>query len=90
MVQRFDEDAVRRLQGIVQQLQDGAFSKLPQALENIKDLAKESGSEKLIKSTEELADLANSGLLAAYDELMASVNKFIEGNKSIFNQLNLH
>lgn len=88
MVQSFDEDAVRRLQGVVQQLEGGAFSKLPQALENIKDLAKESGSEKLIKSTEELSELANSGLLVAYKELMESVNQFIEGNKKIFNAVN--
>ena len=88
MVQSFDEDAVRRLQGVVQQLEGGAFSKLPYALENIKDLAKESGSEKLIKSTEELCELANSGLLVAYKELINSVNQFIEGNKKIFNAVN--
>ena len=35
-----------------------------------------------------LCELANSGLLVAYKELMNSVNQFIEGNKKIFNAVN--
>lgn len=71
---RENHDAVKKVHDY---LTEGAFTKLPGALQTIVEQAERSGAEKLIKDCRVAAEEATPKMLKSYDQLMAVVEKYL-------------
>ena len=87
MAQNFNPESYRKIVASYEALQDGPFSKLQSAADEVLEQATQSGVTKLIGSCQGLAEEGVPAILKMYDQFMESVGAYLEKNKKLYDAL---
>lgn len=89
MAQSFDPDVYKKIVSVVDDLESGAISKLPTAIEVVSEQAKASGITNLIASTTNAAEIGIPAFTKAYKEMLDCCKEYTDKAKSVFDALGI-
>lgn len=81
---KFDPEAYVKIRAVHEELQDGAFIKLPGAMEVVVEQAESSGITNLIKSCKAAQEEGVPAIIKAYQELMKVTENYLKANKKMY------
>ena len=85
MAQQYDPEAYRIIKQVSEELRDGAISKLPGALEVIKEQAEKNGLPVLVESTTNAAEVGAPAFVKCTNELLDAVDEYHHKAENFFN-----
>ena len=84
MANNFNPESYEKCKRTYDRLQDGAFQKLPAAMNVVLEQAKESGVTNLIKSCEEAEEHGVPAINKAFNDLMEVLAKYLDDTKQVY------